>query len=289
MSLENFRKPKSIAILFNNELREASVLAEDIKSHLSGEFTVYLDGTRSVLEKELSIQADLIISVGGDGTILRCAHVASQSQIPLLGVNMGNLGFLCEVEASDVKNRLNQYLSGSAIIEQRSTLNIKLQSNSIQQEFFALNDFVLARGAKIRVIDVETSINGKHFATYRGDGLVVSTATGSTAYSLSLGGAILSPWSDSIMIKPIASHTSLLGGMVLEKDSFIRLKADSPEDLSITVDGFMDVQLRELDHIDISVNGENRVNFVRLPDFREEYWSLLTRKLELRKGDSLGK
>ena len=289
MSLENFRKPKSIAILFNNELREASVLAEDIKSHLSGEFTVYLDGTRSVLEKELSIQADLIISVGGDGTILRCAHVANQSQIPLLGVNMGNLGFLCEVEASDVKNRLNQYLSGSAIIEQRSTLNIKLQSNSIQQEFFALNDFVLARGAKIRVIDVETSINGKHFATYRGDGLVVSTATGSTAYSLSLGGAILSPWSDSIMIKPIASHTSLLGGMVLEKDSFIRLKADSPEDLSITVDGFMDVQLSELDHIDISVNGENRVNFVRLPDFREEYWSLLTRKLELRKGDSLGK
>ena len=202
---------------------------------------------------------------------------------------MGNLGFLCEVEATDVKNRLNQYLSGSAIIEQRSTLNIKLQSNSIQQEFFALNDFVLARGAKIRVIDVETSINGKHFATYRGDGLVVSTATGSTAYSLSLGGAILSPWSDNMMIKPIASHTSLLGGMVLEKDSFIRLKADSPEDLSITVDGFMDVQLRELDHIDISVNGENRVNFVRLPDFREEYWSLLTRKLELRKGDSLGK
>ncbi|MAU56003.1 MAG: hypothetical protein CL899_03550 [Dehalococcoidia bacterium] len=289
MSLENFSKPKSIAILFNSELREASVLADDIKSHLSEEFTVYLDGTRSVLEKGLNIQADLIISVGGDGTILRCAHVANRSQIPLLGVNMGNLGFLCEVEATDVKNRLNQYLSGSAIIEQRSTLNIKLQSNSIQQEFFALNDFVLARGAKIRVIDVETSINGKHFATYRGDGLVVSTATGSTAYSLSLGGAILSPWSDNMMIKPIASHTSLLGGMVLEKDSFIRLKADSPEDLSITVDGFMDVQLRELDHIDISVNGENRVNFVRLPDFREEYWSLLTRKLELRKGDSLGK
>lgn len=288
--MNRFYSPKTIAILFNDRLREAESLASEIKLKLIDDFKVFSQSTESALADGLNnSKTDLVISIGGDGTVLRCAHALDGTNCPILAINMGRLGFLCEVDFLDIDQKLNSYLQGDAVIEKRSRLKINLHNNNSKKEFFALNDFVLARGAKVRIVDVEASLDDNHFATYRGDGVVVSTATGSTAYSLSLGGAILPPSSSNMIIKPIASHTSLLGGLVVEGESKLRLKADSREDLSITVDGFIDIQLREFDFIDIQIDDLNTVDFVRSADFKSEYWTSLAKKLELRKGDSLGK
>ena len=200
---------------------------------------------------------------------------------------MGNLGFLCEIESSDVDSKLQKYLSGEAVIETRNKLKINLVSSNSKKEYSALNDLVVSRGSKIRVVNVEALINGNHFATYKGDGIVISTATGSTAYSLSLGGAILSPSSNNMIMKPIAAHTSLMGGLVIEKDVVITLKASSNEDLSISVDGFIDNKIEDFDQIDVEIDSENKAFFLRSENFENLYWSSLAQKLDLRKGDSI--
>ena len=288
--MDTFYSPKIIAILFNQKSNDAESLASEIKLKLKDDFEVFSQSTESALNNGLNNKnIDLIISIGGDGNVLRCAHVLNGSNCPILGINLGRLGFLCEIDSSDLDRKLISYLGGEAVIEKRSILKIHLFKDNSKKEFFALNDFVIARGSKVRIIDVEASLNGNHFATYRGDGVVVSTATGSTAYSLSLGGAILSPSSNNMIIKPIASHTSLLGGLVMESDATLILKADSREDLSLTVDGFIDTQLREFDYIEIQVDDSKTVNFVRGLDFRSDYWNSLAKKLELRKGESLGR
>ncbi len=288
--LNKFNTPNSIAIIFNQDLKAATELAYKIKSHLSQDFEVYCESASDIINKQpLGLEVDLIISVGGDGTILRCAHVASNKEVPILGINMGKVGFLCEIEASgEVANKLTKYLDGSAIIESRSKLKINLQNDNYKKEYSALNDFVIARGSKIRLIDIETSINNKHFATYRGDGVVVSTATGSTAYSLGLGGSIMHPSSNYMIIKPIASHASLNGGLFLEKGSILTLKANTEEDFSVSVDGFQDIQLKEIDRIEIEIDPESNSKFVRSENFRDDYWVNLAKKLDLRKGESLG-
>ena len=154
-------------------------------------------------------------------------------------------------------------MSGDAVIETRNKLKINLVSSKSKKEYSALNDLVVSRGSKIRVVNVEALINGNHFATYKGDGIVIATATGSTAYSLSLGGAILSPSINNMIMKPIAAHTSLMGGLVIEKDVVISLKASSNEDLSISVDGFIDNKIEDFDQIDVEIDNENKAFFLR--------------------------
>lgn len=197
---------------------------------------------------------------------------------------MGNLGFLCELDSNEVDNKLQSYLNGNAVIEKRNKLKINLISSNSKKEYSALNDIVISRGSKIRVVNVEALINGNHFATYKGDGIVIATATGSTAYSLSLGGAILSPASNKMIMKPIAAHTSLMGGLVTE-DVIISLRASSNEDLSISVDGFIDNKIDDFDQIDVEIDKENKAFFIRTENFEDLYWSSLAQKLDLKKGD----
>ena len=285
--MEKFYTPNTVAILFNEKLNESENLANQIKYNFKDDFEIYVQSTAISLENGLPTKPDLLISIGGDGTILRCAKVLNGTNCPILGVNMGNVGFLCEMDSSDISSKLPNYLNGQAVIEKRSKLKVNLVSLNSKKEYSALNDLVLSRGSKIRVVNVEAFINGNHFATYKGDGIVISTATGSTAYSLSLGGAILSPSSNNMIMKPIAAHTSLMGGLVIEKDVLISLKASSNEDLTISVDGFIDNKVDDFDQIDIEIDKENKVYFLRSQNFENLYWSSLAQKLELRKGDSI--
>ena len=179
---------------------------------------------------------------------------------PILGINMGNLGFFVKLIQVMLIQNFKKYLSGDAVIETRNKLKINLVSSN-SKKYSALNDLVVSRGSKIRVVNVEALINGNHFATYKGDGIVIATATGSTAYSLSLGGAILSPSINNMIMKPIAAHTSLMGGLVIEKDVVISLKASSNEDLSISVDGFIDNKIEDFDQIDVEIDNENKAFF----------------------------
>ena len=282
--MDKFYKPNTIAILFNEKLNECELLANKIKNDIKDDFEVFVQNTALSLENGLPSNPDLLISIGGDGTILRCSKVLNGTNCPILGINMGNLGFLCEIDSNDVGAKLQSYLNGNAVIEKRNKLKINLISSNSKKEYSALNDIVISRGSKIRVVNVEALINGNHFATYKGDGIVVSTATGSTAYSLSLGGAILSPASNKMIMKPIAAHTSLMGGLVTE-DVIISLRASSNEDLSISVDGFIDNKIDDFDQIDVEIDKENKAFFVRRENFEDLYWSSLAQKLDLKKGD----
>ena len=282
--MDKFYKPNTIAILFNEKLNECELLANKIKNDIKDDFEVFVQNTALSLENGLPSNPDLLISIGGDGTILRCSKVLNGTNCPILGINMGNLGFLCEIDSNEVGNKLQSYLNGNAVIEKRNKLKINLISSNSKKEYSALNDIVISRGSKIRVVNVEALINGNHFATYKGDGIVVSTATGSTAYSLSLGGAILSPASNKMIMKPIAAHTSLMGGLVTE-DVIISLRASSNEDLSISVDGFIDNKIDDFDQIDVEIDKENKAFFVRRENFEDLYWSSLAQKLDLKKGD----
>tara|TARA_B100000575_G_scaffold284730_1_gene279152 strand:+ start:1717 stop:2580 length:864 start_codon:yes stop_codon:yes gene_type:complete len=282
--MDKFYKPNTIAILFNEKLNECELLANKIKNDIKDDFEVFVQNTALSLENGLPSKPDLLISIGGDGTILRCSKVLNGTNCPILGINMGNLGFLCEIDSNEVGNKLQSYLNGNAVIEKRNKLKINLISSNSKKEYSALNDIVISRGSKIRVVNVEALINGNHFATYKGDGIVVSTATGSTAYSLSLGGAILSPASNKMIMKPIAAHTSLMGGLVTE-DVIISLRASSNEDLSISVDGFIDNKIDDFDQIDVEIDKENKAFFVRTENFEDLYWSSLAQKLDLKKGD----
>jgi len=282
--MDKFYKPNTIAILFNEKLNECELLANKIKNDIKDDFEVFVQNTALSLENGLPSNPDLLISIGGDGTILRCSKVLNGTNCPILGINMGNLGFLCEIDSNEVGTKLQSYLNGNAVIEKRNKLKINLISSNSKKEYSALNDIVISRGSKIRVVNVEALINGNHFATYKGDGIVVSTATGSTAYSLSLGGAILSPASNKMIMKPIAAHTSLMGGLVTE-DVIISLRASSNEDLSISVDGFIDNKIDDFDQIDVEIDKENKAFFVRTENFEDLYWSSLAQKLDLKKGD----
>ena len=282
--MDKFYTPNTIAILFNEKLDECELLANKIKNDIKDDFEVFVQNTEYSLENGLPSSPDLLISIGGDGTILRCSKVLNGTNCPILGINMGNLGFLCEIDSNEVDNKLQSYLNGKAVIETRNKLKINLISSNSKKEYSALNDIVISRGSKIRVVNVEALINGNHFATYKGDGIVVSTATGSTAYSLSLGGAILSPASNKMIMKPIAAHTSLMGGLVTE-NVVISLRASSNEDLSISVDGFIDNKIDDFDQIDVEIDKENKAFFVRTENFEDLYWSSLAQKLDLKKGD----
>ena len=282
--MDKFYTPNTIAILFNEKLSDSEDLAIKIKNDISDDFEVFVQNTALALENGLPSNPDLLISIGGDGTILRCSKVLNGTNCPILGINMGNLGFLCELDSNEVDNKLQSYLNGNAVIEKRNKLKINLISSNSKKEYSALNDIVISRGSKIRVVNVEALINGNHFATYKGDGIVIATATGSTAYSLSLGGAILSPASNKMIMKPIAAHTSLMGGLVTE-DVIISLRASSNEDLSISVDGFIDNKIDDFDQIDVEIDKENKAFFVRTENFEDLYWSSLAQKLDLKKGD----
>ena len=282
--MDKFYTPNTIAILFNEKLSDSEDLAIKIKNDISDDFEVFVQNTALALENGLPSNPDLLISIGGDGTILRCSKVLNGTNCPILGINMGNLGFLCELDSNEVDNKLQSYLNGNAVIEKRNKLKINLISSNSKKEYSALNDIVISRGSKIRVVNVEALINGNHFATYKGDGIVIATATGSTAYSLSLGGAILSPASNKMIMKPIAAHTSLMGGLVTE-DVIISLRASSNEDLSISVDGFIDNKIDDFDQIDVEIDKENKAFFVRRENFEDLYWSSLAQKLDLKKGD----
>ena len=142
-------------------------------------------------ESEAKNQLDgteLLLSVGGDGTILRAAQVALATDIPITGINMGNLGFMTELSSDEAKTRVHELLEGKGWLDERAMLEVELPPGYEPRSYSALNDIVLARGQVVKTIPIEAQINGEVFTTYRADGVILSTPTGSTGYSLAAGG-----------------------------------------------------------------------------------------------------
>lgn len=188
---------------------------------------------------DLYRQSDFVIVLGGDGTLLGVARQAAQFETPILGVNMGHLGFITELEVDDVFIGLERVLKGNYCMEERMMLEANiLKEDQHVETFYCLNDVVLTRGPLSRMITLKTSIDDKYVDTYKADGLVISTPTGSTAYSLSAGGPIVSPGVKVMLLTPICPHSLSSRSIVVSDEESIRIEvAGIYQEVYITLDG----------------------------------------------------
>ncbi len=185
-------------------------------------------------------ELELCISLGGDGTMLRAARLTVDADVPLLGINAGHLGYLAEVDPDELELALDEWVAGELQPEQRMLLDISIEraSNGDEPETtFALNEMVLERAESGHTVSVSASIGGRHFTRYLADGLIISTPTGSTAYSLSAGGPIVEPNFEALLVTPVAAHMVFDRSLVLAPTTEVRFLVDGYRDGIVTVDG----------------------------------------------------
>ena len=218
--------------------------------------------------------SDLVVVLGGDGTLLSVAHHAAQAGIPVMGVNLGRLGFLTEIPVSEATITLDRFLAGDAGLISPRWL---LEAHTAKGVFYCLNDIVVTKGALARMIELTIVIDGKEVATLKADGLIISTPTGSTAYSLSAGGPILHPKVPAIVLTPICPHTLSFRPLAVPSTSAVgvRLLTDG-EEVYLTLDGQRGGVLVRNDVIDIR---KSPVELQLITSPRRNYYDLVKEKL----------
>lgn len=195
---------------------------------------------------------DALLTLGGDGTLLRGARFLRGKQIPILGVNLGRLGFLTSCQGSDLATALADFAAGKFVAEARMVLAARAvdEKGVTKHEWRALNDFVLHKGGFARVVRLGITVDGAQLGSYACDGIVISTPTGSTAYSLSAGGPVVVPTLDSIIITPVSAHTLAIRPLVLPPSAEISVQADdSATELLVTVDGQVGANFRDRERL----------------------------------------
>jgi len=228
---------------------------------------------------ELSHHADMIIVLGGDGTLLSVARAVGNETVPILGINMGGLGFLADITLSEMFPLLEKILKGHYTIRKKMLLKTTIKrKNGVRKTFQALNDVVINKGALARIIDIKASINGEYLTTYRSDGLIISTPVGSTGYSLSAGGPIVCPGVNSIIITPICPHTLTNRPILIrEKDTATLTLLSKEDEVIVTVDGQVGHPIGYEDTVDIS-KSENSIAMIVPPG--KSYYEILRTKLK---------
>ena len=228
---------------------------------------------------EIASLVDLVFVLGGDGTMLNVSRLVAEKGIPILGINLGSLGFITEVNRDEIFSTVDKMLNGGCAIEERLMLSAAIHREGKKiADYTVLNDVVINKGALARIIDLETNIDGNYVTTFKADGLIISTPTGSTAYSLSAGGPILYPTLESIVLTPICSHTLTNRPIVLPDHSKIEIIIKSlSEDVFLTLDGQVGFSLRMNDVITIS---KAHYKTKLLLPFERNYFKVLRTKLK---------
>jgi len=274
---------QKIGIVFHPLNERAQIQAQKLAERLTATKTSHWvssawepGGIHSNLEG-----TDLIITCGGDGTILRVAQIAAKTGPPILGVNLGRLGFMTELSVAEVDKKLGKILTGAGWIEERAMLSAVLQPVNNQkpaQNFYALNDVVMARGEIARIVHITAEIDGHHFTTYRADGVVVATATGSTGYSLAACGPVLHPESPDFVIMPIVPHLTLRHPMVVPAHTRVELTLGTAHQATLSIDGHTSLPLSDGDRLVIK-SSPYKTKFLRLHS-RGYFYRLLDHKLK---------
>lgn len=260
--------------------RAAALIRASQRTVLTDVATARLAGikTDSVADAAaLTREVDLLMVFGGDGTMLRVARETAGSRTPVIGINVGALGFLTDVQAHQLPLALKQIWAGETILESRPLIEAtgRAGTNAIRET--ALNDFVISRGAAPRLIDLEVAVNGESLTRYRCDGLIVCTPTGSTAYSLSAGGAVVSPAADVFTLTPICPHTLSNRSVIVSLDSKVQVKVVSQRvDTVLTADGQRIIPLASDDVVTIR---RSRHNIRLLHLAGSSFFETLRRKL----------
>lgn len=222
-------------------------------------------------------ELDLLLTLGGDGTMLRGARFLAGRRVPLLGINLGRLGFLTCCSEDGLENALRRFASNDHTIEQRMVLDVRQSPSREEAPWRALNDVVLHKGGFARVLNLRVYVNSELIAAFASDGMIISTPTGSTAYSLSAGGPIVVPTLESIVLTPISPHTLAIRPVVLPPNQVVELRAeDAPEELLVTVDGQVGANLLPGDTL-IVRRADTPVDIVRFSD--TTFFARMRRKL----------
>ncbi len=199
------------------------IVIDDVKDQFKYEGAVFLPIDEAVSS------CDVLVAVGGDGTIIHSAHIAALYDKPILGINAGRLGFLAGIEKEELE-LLKNLIDGKYIIDNRMMLSVKRFENSkFVKEYLCLNDIVVARGASMHMCEIEASSNGKKISRYISDGLIIATPTGSTAYSLSAGGPVVDTSIEGLILTPVCPHSILSRSMIFKADSEIEVTVKNPE------------------------------------------------------------
>jgi len=273
---------KKVGILYHPMIAAARTQAEKLQGFLIARgISVWLCSAWEGEQAKTQVNGtDLILTVGGDGTILRAAQVAVPDQIPITGINLGRLGFMTELNADEAEDKLPVLLEGGGWVDERARLEVELQVNESEppRTFYALNDVVAARGGVARVVYVEASVDGEPLTTYKGDGVIVATATGSTGYSLAAGGPILHPRSKEFLLLPIVPHLSLAYPMVLPATVVVRLHLTTTHQATLSIDGHINLSLTS--GAIITVRHSSKIGrFLRIPP-EASFYSSLEQKLK---------
>jgi len=273
---------KAIGLLHHPKIPESQILAQEIADWLEARGIQAWAGSAWDEEevRQHVAEFDLLVTLGGDGTILRAARMAAQHKVPILGLNLGRLGFLAEAEARRWEEKLSPVLRGEYWLEERMMLHAELWRGGEHETkpwtSEALNDVVIGRHSLARVVHLATYIDGGYLTTYTADGLIVSTPTGSTAYALAVGGPILPPQLRNILLIPIAPHLSLDRAIVLPQGATVRVKVSTDHQAVLTVDGQFHVELEDTDEVVVKAS-PHTCYFVRVRDRSYFYRSLMKR------------
>ena len=236
----------------------------------------FWNGFQLISDEDLANNCDVIISIGGDGTLLQNAYNARNSNTPLLGVNFGKLGFLAEFDTGQIDKLIESLKNEEIIIEQRNTLSAECLSEK-GDELYAINDIVIERGKYPKMIEISIEIDDEYVSTFSADGIILATPTGSTGYSLSTGGPIVNPLTESITLSPISAHTLSMRPLVISSHQSVIIKAESQyEAVRVICDGQRVNYLKSPAIVKIT-KSENDLRLVR--NSNKSYFEILRKKL----------
>jgi len=266
-------KPEAVALA--HKIREHYPNLDLVAEHHLAE---HLGLDSSQPERQLVERAELVIVLGGDGTLIHAARLLAGRPVPLLGVNLGSLGFMTEIPSREVFPVLDEVLAGKFTVESRMKLACRLlRAEEVVIHDEVLNDVVINKGALARIGDHETLVDGHYVTTFKADGVIVATPTGSTAYSMSAGGPIVHPAMDSMILTPICPHALTQRPIVIPGDQVISvtIKGDAAE-FYLTFDGQAGLALQQGDRLEVQ-RSPNRVLLIGNP--RLDYFGMLRQKL----------
>ena len=280
---------KNIGININTTKDNDGKISKYVKDIISK----YIDDTNIFIFKDsIGLEnikynyLDIIIALGGDGTILRTSRNLNNCNIPIMGVNIGNLGFLSSVELQGFENAMKRFIEDDYYVEDRMMLNCTLPCRGESEEYTALNDIVVSKGTLARVVKYELHIDNKFYIDFTGDGLIISTPTGSTAYSLSAGGPIIYPNLDVIAVTPICPLSLSMRTIVLDSKSKIAINIKCEhESIFLTLDGQRAIKLNNYEKILVCVSNK-KCRLVKFNDYN--YFDVLRKKIISRTTDCEG-
>jgi NAD+ kinase len=265
--LVEWLQPKGIEVYIEEEIEKS------LRPNLTGPFL------NPVKREEIPSHAEMIIVLGGDGTLLSVARLVGSHEVPILGVNLGGLGFLTEIRLEELYRVLERVIQGDFVTNERVVFHAAvIRRGERLVEFIVLNDAVINKGALARIIDLETTINGEYLTTFKSDGLIISTPTGSTAYNLSAGGPIVHPSLHCIIITPICPHTLTNRPIVIPDDVEVRaILKSKQQEVILTLDGQQGFILEIGDVVEVK-KAEGKILLIKSP--YRHYFEVLREKLK---------